>query len=154
VGQGAPAPSVPDAAAAQRTADSIARLSRPASTPTPTKSTTNPTSTKAPVTDPAPVSTPPSNTAAELEKWLNQALDPGTNRSALRRIIADVESMRPNLRGLMLAESWYVEMIARGAQGDTGSCDAARKVKELHTDPSRTTAANITLDDPSCKSPQ
>ncbi len=117
-----------------------------------TKAPTTPaTSTKAPAPSTTPPATPTVSAAADLEKWLDEAQQPNATRSTLRRIVADVEALRPNLRGLMLAESWYVEMIARGASEDTGACAAARKVKELHTDRTRVTAANITLDDESCK---
>lgn len=111
----------------------------------------NATKAPAPVPNTTPPATPTTSAAAELEKWLNEAQQPNATRSTLRRIVADVEALRPSLRGLMLAESWYVEMIARGASEDTGACAAARKVKELHTDPTRLTAANITLEDESCK---
>ena len=45
---------------------------------------------------------------------------------------------------VVLAESWYVEMIARASEGDLGACAAADQVLKLHTNRSRREAATLT----------
>ena len=102
-----------------------------------------------PTTTPAATPAGPpsaSGAAAQLERWLNDLNEPNVPPASARRIIGDIEDMRPNLSGLRLAESHYVAMIAYAVLEDTeGACREARLVKRLHTDLRRTDAADAAL---------
>ena len=105
---------------------------------------TTPTKTPNPAPVP-PVSTP--GAGAQLEQWLDQVNDSTATRRTLLRVAGEVEAMRPSLKGLQLAESWYIEMIARGGIEDfDAACKAAREVKRLHTDPQKLSAARQLAD--------
>jgi serine/threonine-protein kinase len=145
--QGAPANGASDSVAARRTADSIALLSRPAGSTTrpPAGNTKVPTPVPAPVpTDPAPTS----NAGPRIEQWILEVNDAATTKRNLLRIAGEVEALRPSLRGMQLADSWYVEFIALGnAEDFDGACKAARQVVRLHTNAAYVSAAKALADD-------
>lgn len=72
--------------------------------------------------------------ADSLEKWSTEVHEPATPRNRLDRIIGELENRRQGMRGMQLAESWYLEFIARSNKQDRGACAAAKEVERLHTD--------------------
>lgn len=99
--------------------------------PTPTGSTTSPT---------AP------STMARLEGWIEALNDSTVTRATARRIHSELETLRPTLSGVQLAEAWFATMLARTTLGDNdGSCAAAREVTKLSRDQSRLSVANFLL---------
>ena len=105
-------------------------------------------STKAPATTPTPAG--PSVTA-RLTEWLDLIQANLESKVVARRVLGDLEGVRPALSGRNLAEWHFVELNALMVMGDSDACRAARDVKRLHTDPSRIAVANATLGDESCK---
>lgn len=92
----------------------------------------------------APTGPAPAEVQAKFDRWIAQAQDSTTTPRQLQLIYAEIEALRPKLSGSLLAESWYVEMIARASEGDLGACAAADQVLKLHTNRTRREAANLT----------
>jgi hypothetical protein len=83
---------------------------------------------------------------ARFEEWIATLQDPAVTRSVARRILADVETLRPTLTGSQIAESWYVTLMANTAlQDEEGACSAASELKRLHREESRIVAADMIL---------
>jgi serine/threonine-protein kinase len=94
---------------------------------------------------PTPSPTTPS-AMAQMEGWVAELQATNVTSRTARRILAEVEGMRSTLRGIQLGESWYVTMMANTVlEDEAGTCAAARRVKELHTDQTRLGNANIAL---------
>lgn len=85
-------------------------------------------------------------TMMRFQKWVNDLNAADATPSLANRIISEVETMQPTLRGDQLAESWFVLLIAYSfLEDDDGTCRAARRVVALHTDAGRRGAANTAL---------
>ena len=127
----------------------------PTTTPGTTPGTKAPTTPGNATKVPAPVPTAPapsSNIGAQLEEWLKQVEDSAATRRTRLRVAGEVEALRPSLRGLQLAESWYIDMIARiGIEDYDAACKAAREVDRLHSDPQKLRPARaLTSDKNAC----
>ena len=85
-------------------------------------------------------------------EWLKQVEDSAATRRTRLRVAGEVEALRPSLRGLQLAESWYIDMIARiGIEDYDAACKAAREVDRLHSDPQKLRPARaLTSDKNAC----
>jgi hypothetical protein len=116
-----------------------------AATPTKTPGTT---STPSPNVTPVPTAPPSGPSAAEVQsrfdRWIGMAQDENTTPTQMRVIIAELETLRPSLRGIQLAESWYVQMLVYSSDSDRGACAAADSVLKLHQTTSRRELATIT----------
>ncbi|MEX2180512.1 MAG: protein kinase [Gemmatimonadaceae bacterium] len=117
------------------------RMNRPVANPTPPATRTDPTGTTA---SPPPTPTGPS-VMTRLEGWLAEVQDPNATGATVRRVLADLEGVRPSLSGRQLGEWHFVELNALIAREDPDACRAARDVKRLLTDPSRVSVADFTL---------
>lgn len=142
----------PNVASALDTADPAASSQIPGATTTPPGGTERPSAPVNPEPVPprtTPVTTPTTSNPGvttpatpsvmtRLEGWVNDLQDSTVTRSTARRILGDVETLRPTLSGVQLAESWYVTALANVALEDQeGSCSAAREVKRLNREASR-----------------
>jgi len=108
-----------------------------------TKSPDNPRGTQ---TTPPAGNEPAPSVMTRLETWLAQVQDSLTTPAAIRRVVGDLQAMQPQLSGLALAESYYVEMVGFIALEDvTGACRTARLVSQLHGDARRRSAADQIL---------
>ena len=133
----------------------------PPSTAPGTKAPTSPgSSTRVPVpipTSTTPGSSPPSTApagpgiTARLTEWLDLVQANLESKVIARRVLGDLDGIRPGLSGRSLAEWHFVELNALMVMGDSEACRAARDVKRLHTDPSRIAVADALLGDPDCK---
>ena len=82
----------------------------------------------------------------QMEGWIAELQAADVTPRTARRILAEIQTMQPTLRGIQLSESWYVTMLANTVLEDQdGTCTAARRVKELHTDRTRLGIAEIAL---------
>lgn len=115
-----------------------ARVATPAPTPAATPSTP-PQSTSQP-------STPTASGMSQIQGWLREVQSPSVSASTARRVVGDIQQLRSTLSGLPLAESYYVEVIAYTVlENERGFCQAARRVRELHSERSRLSFANNVL---------
>jgi eukaryotic-like serine/threonine-protein kinase len=113
---------------------------QPRTEPQPSTPANNPSSSTT-----APPATP--NVMTQMEGWVAELQAPNVAPRTALRIIAEVEAMQPTLRGIQLAESWYVIFVGRIALlDDAGACEAAKKVRDLHSDQRRVGAANLALE--------
>lgn len=86
------------------------------------------------------------STMARLEAWVVQLQDSTITRAAARRILGEVETLRPTLSGLQLTEAWYATLLASSVLDDQeGTCAAASQVKERSRDALRLDLANRIL---------
>ncbi len=86
------------------------------------------------------------NVMPRLEAWGSELQDENATRTTARRILAEVQALQPTLTGIQLGESWFVAMLANVVLEDAeGTCAAARKVKDVHTDSGRRSAADLAL---------
>lgn len=133
VGLGAPATSVPDAAAAQKTADSIALLARPAGRTTRPPAGNNTKVPPTPTGSPATVA----STTALLRAWIREldTGDPDSNEGA--RILREVNQNFDRFSGEEIADGWFVRMQAYASMEDARTCEAAREVKSRSSDPTK-----------------
>jgi serine/threonine-protein kinase len=117
-------------------------MSNPVNPGTPAPRTeTRPT---APTTTPTTPAT--GNAMTQMEGWVTELQADGVTARTARRILAEVQTLQPTLRGIQLGESWYVAMLANVVLEDQdGTCTAARRVKELHTDRTRLGNADLAL---------
>ncbi len=114
-----------------------------------TKAMTNPTPTAPGGGLPTQTPAGPSITSRLIE-WLDQIQANLESKVVARRVLGELEGVRPGLSGRNLAEWHFVELNALMVMGDSEACRSARDVKRLHTDPSRLAVANATLNDESC----
>jgi serine/threonine-protein kinase len=108
------------------------------------------TNTQTTPANPGTGNPPAPSVMTRLEGWVNELQAPDITRSAARRILGDVETLRSTLAGSQLAESWYVTALANTALEDQdGTCAAAREIKRLHRERSRIEFADLIL--PNCQ---
>jgi len=126
-----------------------ARVATPAPTPAPTPAatpSTPPQSTSQSSTPTAPAPTAAASPMTQIQGWLREVQSPSVSASTARRVVGDIQQLRSTLSGLPLAESYYVEVIAYTVlENERGFCQAARRVRELHSERSRLSFANNVL---------
>jgi len=143
---------VPDAAAAKKTADSIALLSRPTGPGTKAPAGNG---TKAPGANPRPntpanttpstTSEPPAAASATINRWLSQLENPGSAEVAglARRAIRDIEPMLPSLSGITLDDAHYVVLYSYFAlESSTEICRYGKLVQASRLGAERKNAAS------------
>lgn len=112
-------------------------------TPTNTSSSTS-DGTQRPPADPPPTTVAP---MTRLQEWFQELNRADVTPARATEIVGLVESLRPGLTGLTLAESHFVEMTAYTVlENGTGACRAAREVKRLHTTASRLQQADVVIE--------
>ncbi|MEN9791694.1 MAG: hypothetical protein RLZZ63_1352 [Gemmatimonadota bacterium] len=155
---GAPVPSSPQPGTGSRTAGPPSTQSRVAPPdPAPSASAT-------PALAPASMHTPTSvqtagasattgtavpaapNPMTQMAGWLRDVQSPTVTAATARRVIGDIQQLRPALSGLPLGESYYLEVIAFTVlENERAVCQAARRMRELHTERARLAFANNVL---------
>lgn len=103
---------------------------------------------------PAPTGSPtPSgpSVATRLTEWLTELRDESVTRQRARSVLLELDDVRQGLTGNQLSEWHFVEMHAYFVLGDPAACRAARDVKRLTTDPTRTSVADAALTQEACQ---